>query len=634
MASFLRMYKNGQVPRLILGYVLADSGGTAIIIREFVPIFTKEGRNFFAQISSIMYSFVESLVHSELKHVETENIHLYFARLGDFILVLFSDVEDDKVAGLAGNIVKLISELGYDAFTIQLDDDIREEVIGIIEKNIITVPPNINFIRKIITMITPILSKEKNVKLNLTPVERKTLPWEEFLKRRKSMKIRKIDQETSLEMLLNANFSQALNVASQLIESRIDDSICAIFAKSAILQRLASLSEDIIPLDQVMDTVSKISHPILREFLKTEINSFKDIRAGIERKLYFLKHRRMFFTKILTETKDSLLYATISFPPTDTETAKVLRDRFGDDCFIFKAYCEDFLYSYRTLLMKETSQETWLITMGEIYDRMIRLLDKNKVAALTYLRSYIVNTLASIIQTELKVDEVENVLDTFITNWKGWEKELKSVKNMWQDVKASIYAYYLETTRWYLRLKGRSLKKDFLRDLEKKATEYLRYILTLVNNDAVPLSQIYTALSTIILVLSEILMLSNKYSEDLIQVISNLLKDDLTIIWSENPAEYAVIYRNFLKALANMAKQVKLESVKKSILLDVGKELLSLAEAFEKLPMIYWTTLVDSIEVLANSDESGVNLAKTVIAENEKDAPPSIRHVLKLIMEK
>jgi len=615
---------------VILGYLLADSGGTAIIVREFVPIFTKEGRNFFAQISSIMYSFVESLVHSELKHVETENIHLYFARLNDFILVLFSDVEDDKLGTLAGNIVKIISDLGYDAFSIQLDDDVREEVIGVIEKNIITIPPNINFVKKIITMIIPLMEKEKNVRLNLSTFGSKEITIEELARKRKLEKIKDFKQEKIAKLMLNGKFSKIIEGVIPHLKSRKKDIAALYLTKSALLNRLINTGGEHLSLEELSKIVSDISHPVLKSFLQTEIKSYNEIKEGVDRKLYYLKHRRMFFTKILTETKESILYALLSFPPTDTETAKVLKNRFGEENSLCYSYCDDFMYCYRTFLMKETSQEIWLLTMGEIYDKMVKFMDMNKTAGLTYLRSYIVNTLASIVQEELKVGEVLNVLETFLNNWKGWEKEIRNAKSMWHDIKLGIYDYYLELVKWYILAKDKeNLPKNLLRDLEKKAIEFLRFALGLFKNSLVPLVQLYKPLSTIIMVLSEIMTISGKYSEDIINLIDEIVSDDLTLIWSENPAEYAIIYKNLLSTLTNMAKFVKLESVRKNILAEIGKELLSIAEAFEKLPMIYWLTLVDSIRALMLSDEAGVKLAKTVVSANEQYAPPYIAFILR-----
>lgn len=630
--SFLES-ERGQVPRLILGYVLADAGGTSLIVREFVPIFTKEGRNFFAQISSIMYSFVETLVHSELKHVETENIHLYFARLGDFTLVLFSDIEDEKLANLAGNIVKVVNDLGYDPFSIQLDDDVREEVIGIIEKNIITLPPSIKFLKKIITMIRPILSKENNIDIDLDIYAKKFISFKEFSKKKKITRIKKFDYSAIINHLSRGDFPRALELSTRLISETSDDASLSIFLKTCIFNRLITANEDTIALDELYNYVSKISHPILRTLLTNELNSFKQIKAGIEKKFYFLKHRRMFLTKILTDTKESLSYAIISFPPSDVETAKVLKNKFGDKYFIFSSYCDDFLYFYNTLLMKETSQDVWLVRMGEIYQKMINIMDKSKVAGLTYLRSHLITNLASLIQRELKVEEAKNILETLVRNWKAWEKELKNIKVFWLDLKAETISLYFELFRWYLKLKGKEIDDAVLKKHEKSAIDHLKTILSYEKNDLVPKVHIYRSLSMIVLALTDILSINNRYSINIVDLISSMLTDELAVIWSENPAEYAIIYRNQLKSLANIARFVKLESVRQNILSEIGKELLSLAQSFEKLPMLYWFFLLDSLEILANSDISGRELAIEVFKHNEKDAPTPIKYLMKVCLK-
>jgi len=630
--SFLKGSR-GQVPRLILGYVLADSGGTSLIVREFVPIFTKEGRNFFAQISSIMYSFVETLVHSELKHVETENIHLYFARLGDFILVLFSDVEDEKLANLAGNIVKVVNDLGYDPFSIQLDDNVREEVIGVIEKNIITLPPSIKFLKKIITMIKPILAEENNMDIDLEVYKKKSLSFEEFSKRRKIARIKSVDYSEIIDHVSKGNFLRALDLSTRLINEVKDDVSLPIFLKTYIFNRLTATDEAILSLDELNNYVSKINHPILRTFLTNELNSFKQIKAGIEKKFYFLKHRRMFLTKILTDTKESIQYAIISFPPPDVETAKVLKDKFGDEYPIFRSYCDDFLYFYNTLLMKETSQDIWLVRMGEIYQKMVNIMDKNKVAGLSYLRSHLLNNLASLVQTELKVEEAKNILETLIKNWDAWEKELKKIKGFWLDLKAEIIALYFELFRWYMKLKGKEIGDILFKKHEKMAIEHLKTILSYEKNNLVPKVHIYRSLSMIMLALTDILVINNRYSNNIIDLINSMLTDELAVIWSENPAEYAIIYRNLLKSLANAAKFVKLESVRQNILSEIGKELLSLAQSFEKLPMLYWFFLLDSLEILAISDASGKELAVEVFKHNERDAPVPIKYLMEVCLK-
>ncbi len=628
--SFLRSGK-GQVPRLILGYVLADSGGTSLIVREFVPIFTKEGRNFFAQISSIMYSFVETLVHSELKHVETENIHLYFARLGDFILVLFSDVEDEKLANLAGNIVKVVNDLGYDPFSIQLDDNVREEVIGVIEKNIITLPPSINFLKKIITMIKPILDESNNISLELETSEKKFVTLDEFLKRRRISKIKKVDYADIINNIANGSFSKALDLSLRWVSEVKDDVSLPLFLKTYIFNRLTGVDNAILSLEELSKYVSEINHPILRTYLMNELSSFKQIKAGIERKFYFLKHRRMFLTKILTDTRESIQYAIISFPPPDVETAKVLKEKFGDDYLIFSSYCDDFLYFYNTLLMKETSQDVWLVRMGEIYQRMVSTMDKNKIAGLSYLRSHLINNLASLVQSELKTDEAKNILETLIKNWDTWEKELKKIKGFWLDLKAEIISLYFELFRWYVKLKGEEIDSVLFKKHEKSALEYLKVFLSYEKNDLVPKIQIYRSLSMIMLALTDILTANNKYSSNIIDLISSMLTDELAVIWSENPAEYAIIYRNLLKSLANIARFVKLESVRQNLLSEIGKELLSLAQSFEKLPMLYWFFLLDSLEILAVSDRSGKELAAEVVKHNEREAPLPIKHLMNLV---
>ena len=624
--------RNRQVPKLILGYVLADSGGTAILVREFVPIFTKEGRDFFAQISSIIYSFVEGLVHSELKHVETENMHLYFARQGEFILVLFSDIEDEKLINLAGNIIKVVSDLGYDTFTVQLDDEAREEVIGIIEKNIVTIPPNIRFAKKIITMVSPLMDTKKNVKIYASPYEIKQMGIEDYLKRRKHIKMLSVDQESLAKLVLECKFDEALMVSYQLIEGDLGDAARAIIAKSVEFAHLTNLEKETIPLDEIVEIVSQISHPILRDFIKVEMESFRNIKAGIDRRLYFLKHRRMFLTKILTETKDALLYATLSFPPTDVETAKILKEQFEKQYPFFAAYCDDHVYCYKTLLMKEVSQETWLLTLGEIYDKMMKFLDTNKSTALIYLRSYMVNVLASIIQSELKESEVKNILETFLNNWKGWEKALKTTKDLWLDIRCLIYAFYLEIVKWYLLLKPDGLGKAFLRDLERKAIEYLRTTLTVINSKRSPLIHVFKAAASILSSLAEIMTLNGKYSEELFTLINDLLRDDLVTLWSENPAEFALIYRHFLSALANLSKFVKIDSIRTKVLLDIGKELFALAKTFEKLPMIYWPIIIDAARTLANAGEEGIKEVEEIIKYTEEYAPPAIRKLLKEII--
>lgn len=83
-----------------------------------------------------------------------------------------------------------------------------------------------------------------------------------------------------------------------------------------------------------------------------------------------------------------------------------------------------------------------------------------------------------------------------------------------------------------------------------------------------------------------------------------------------------------MKALANAARSVKLETVRLNILSEIGKELLTLAQSFEKLPMLYWFFLLDSLEILAISDASGKELAVEVYKQNEKDAPLPIKHLM------
>ncbi len=614
---------------MILGYVLADSGGTAIIIREFVPIFTKEGRDFFAQISSVMYSFVEGLIHSELKHIETEDIHLYFARRGDFILVLFSDVEDDRLATLAENVAKVISDLGYDAFTIQLDDEVRNEVIGVIEKNIITIPPSIHFIRKIMTMIGTILDEKKKTKLNITQSVPRKISISEFLKKRRYVKMASTDQEALAKIILDGGFEDAIRVANQLFEGKLRDHALMAFSKAAILLQMVERHPDAISLEEVLNYASTISHPVLRELLELELKSFENIRAGVERRLHFRKRKRMFLARILTESKDSLFYTLLSFPPADVETAKTIKTRLGEDYQLFSAYCDDFVYYHRVLLTKEPSQDVWLYTMGEIHKKITDLLSKNAAAALIYLRSYLTTVLASIIQHELKAEEALNIMEAFIRNWPSWEKKLNKVKDLWIDVRAAIYAYHLEILKWSILLRIDEVKqKNVIREIEKKAIEYLNWILNMIRGKRAYQVTLYMYASMILSIVSEILAISGKYSDEILDIINLLLNDDLVVLWSERPSEFAMIHASLLTTVANLARFVKIDSVRRRVLGDVAKELLKLSEAFEKLPMLYWRMVFDSIRFLTMAEQRDIELAKKIKEAIRDYAPPYIRKLL------
>ncbi|MHA1617630.1 MAG: hypothetical protein ACTSX9_10040 [Candidatus Njordarchaeales archaeon] len=578
---------------MILGYILADSGGTPIITREYIPILTKEGRNFFAQISAVMYSFVEGLVHSRLRHVETESIHLYFASTENLIFTLFSDIEDPELESIAERIALEIERLGFDPIQLQIDESIKKEVMDLIDRYLRTPPPDINLIKEIIGKMKGLLGHGKITKLDLTPPPIRTRKIS--LKDIKLKKTALQDFKALLDYVVNLNYKDILAKTFAFFnENYYSNAAKTIFVKTALLMMESSSSEIINP-DELKSLIKEISDVFIQMLLEYSLAEFYNISSYNTKSKLILTNKTIIKSNIARDLEESVAYILATFPPIDNELARIYAEILPKGSLLHtlnKSYevMYKFIYGY------ELPSDEWLYYLGELQQETLRSFDKKSFDhATSWLRAWVTILSISHLQKGISLEEVSEILKVFEKSWKKWRTCLDKSEKIPITIKVETYLRYLEI----LKILSIATGKDYLSNQLKEIIQWIRALGKYKLSERIPMIKYTILMSELLGFVAEILARRGEMSPEIINMLEEIIGEDIWILWTLSPTEFSLYYSNLLWTLTQIADTIRLKTIRRDLLEQIIQEFENIREVLKGYPVIYWSVTLKLIEALA-----------------------------------
>ena len=578
---------------MIIGYILADSGGTPIIIREYVPVLTKEGRNFFAQISSVMYSFVEGLVHSRLRHVETESIHLYFASSENFIFTLFSDSEEEGLEDLAERIILEIERFGYDPIQLQIDETIQAEVMDLIDRYLRVPPPDIKLVKDVLVKVKGLIGHGRVRKIDLVPPPEK--PRQIDIENIRPKKTAFADVQSVLKNIEELDYKNSLSKLVLLLDGE-SDTWKALFVKLALMLMESDQPEMINP-DALRKMINSIKDIFLQRLLELEIDEFSNILSSMNRSKLMLTNKTVVKSYITRDLEDSIAYILVASPPVDVELARMYAKLLPERSLLHSLY-RSYEITYHILYSYQLPSDTWLYYIGDLQYKVTKDYQNKKFdEVVLWLRSWATTLSVAYTQQKIGIEEIKEILKLFVVGWKNWKKALDKAQKVPIALKAETYLRYLEI----LRLLSIITAKDLLSKEWKEIIGWTRRLNKYRFLGKIKSLDYALLMSWMVSFIAEILTKRDEASIEVIEQLDDIVNEDVWTLWNLSPALFATYYSNILWALIQLAKVIKLKTVSRELLESIIEELEKIREALKGYPVIYWLItlrLVQSLTLL------------------------------------
>lgn len=112
---------------MIIGFVIMDAGGTPLIKERLVPIKGGSG-DFLSPLLSVLNQLSGKVIDGDIKCIQTSGHQLYMDNNEDTSVVIISDVKNEELHSLTGEILDFIEEEGFRTEELEFDFATKKKV--------------------------------------------------------------------------------------------------------------------------------------------------------------------------------------------------------------------------------------------------------------------------------------------------------------------------------------------------------------------------------------------------------------------------------------------------------------------------------------------------------------------------
>jgi len=591
---------------MIIGFLLLDSGGTTLISKDYAGIL-KEQEVLFSGIMTAVNQVLQTIMKTHIRHIELERYHLYFRFSRNYILVVISDVEDDRLFSLTEKVLGDLEALGIDPDSIRFRSSTKDEVLSLIEKHVVEYPPSIIAVRRIAERIETLELESPNiveVELdNLIPkmgfVEKKTL-------RTKPAVVGKVDFDLLLQKFLDGDFEDILRLAPRgFYEGDIPK---VLYVKAALKVNSFDLAIQAPPLEFVYGTILSIEDEFLRVYLLFELKEFFDLDA-LRNKIKLVAIRKEHILRALErEHPVKEIYAIVL-------SSVPMQEFFGAIRSVLKTESEWIeLELMRYELMNNMFSGQWLgfdewnLRLSELRQKLNKVIDKEVELTYYYLLLIQMVYVLGLSLKELTIEDAEQLLrdileqmDKYYSTFEGKDKRVPS---------------YLKADNYYLTLGlilgialdiwGKDKAGDILKRYCGIILRKIRWLRSMVQKHRIPLASYFRTISGLLASYTTITRYSYILVKNLPTIIKDLSSEFIENLWGCDEYTYAMIIMDLLTCLGNLAIFIRDIRHKEEILTEIAQLLERLHRFFEKVPLMSVLSAIRAIRfyVLSQKPEN------------------------------
>ncbi|MEM4447577.1 MAG: hypothetical protein QW461_09805 [Candidatus Jordarchaeales archaeon] len=621
-----------EVFAMILGYLLLDEGGTPLVAKELVRVLLESDQVLFSGVVVAIGRVVEEVFKSRVRHVELENLHLYFAFGRKFNLVMISDVRDDRLIEISDEAVTRLDRTGVDPLRIQFDDELKQRVIGEVERVVFRSPPSILSVKRLAEVLLAGLDVRKGMKLGFAEVKPKIYKPGILGKIRKLFTGR-VTLKELVDAYYKADFSRVVEAAPSLFDDKESGELAKIlYAKAALTLNSFDPEVEAPPLDEINTVIESIKDEVAREFLKAELESFLVLGAYNRRRELFVKKQMEFFRGLSGEKVDvySILLTPLPYGPL---LDFLERKHKGKSSYLYGLTIETkFLLDILTKRPKDISE------VFSLYGRFKREFDEayKRKSPEVYVYFHVLQFILvwGLLEKSILPDDGVKLLKQILELFESYRDELVDKGLYYPNRYKAVNIYFALNLilRLLLELGDEFVNKrlDKYYDYARSKTEWL---IGLGKTHRVMLDMYYVSLAGLLSVLSRLAAEKGIFLSDVPNLVIELASPEMEEFWNFNEYHFVHYYVDMLDAIGNTALFVEFERVKQNLLMQVAYGIESAAELFRDTPIVHDIELLKAVRFYMLSGTSqGVEAAKSIVSKLKETSSPFIASIAEKIV--
>ena len=620
---------------MILGFLLLDSGGTTLIHKDYAGIL-KEHEVLFSSIMTAVSQALQTIMKTYIRHIELEKYHLYFKFSRNYVLVVISDVEDDRLFSLIDNVLGDLETLNVDPDAIRFDSHTKEEVMSLIEKHIVKYPPSMGTVRKLAEKIERSrLEGSDTIELELCGL----VPKMEFIER-KELRIKPafvggIDLDMLFQKYLEGNVEEVIRLAPRVFYE--GDVPKVLYAKAALKLNSFDMSIPAPPLDFVYGTVLSIDDDVLRNYLLFEFKEFFDLDAPRNKiKLVEIKKEHI-LAALDGEYPRNIAYVVALTSVAIPDIIAKIRNILGNKSEWLILELERYELLSQMFRGLQLSFDEWNLRLSELRQRLTKVIGEETEIRYYYLLLIQIVYVMGLLLEGLTFKDAEHILSDVLDQMNNYYSEFEGKdQRVPNDLKADNY--YL-TLGIILGIMLDMLEKEKVVDTMKKyrgiIMRKIRWLRDAAFKHRIALNTYFRTISGLLASYTSIMAHFNIVVKNIPTIIKELAENFIEKLWGSDEYTYAMIMMDLLTCLGNVAIFIKDSRQREEILIEIAQLLERLYRFFEKMPFVSALSALRAIKFYAKSGKSEGKEKCFLILEEIRERYPQFYYQLaeKIISE-
>ncbi len=620
---------------MIIGYMLLDSGGTLIAAKELVEII-KEGKiSLFSGAITAIGNVISEVFKSKIRHLELENVHLYTAFGRKITVILVSDIEDDRLLNLTEDIVDKIEEKISDLERMIMDEKLKEELIQEVDRLIFRTPPSILSINSLAKMLIAVINLEKAKELGIIEIIPKVYK-PSLLKKIKSLFTGKASIEELIKYFYKARLSEIVSKAPSLFDDeRYGDLAKILYAKAALMLNSFHPLIKAPTLDEIYSIIESINDDIAREYLKAELNSFLILGAYNDRRDLFIKRQFEIFEKLSAKDHLGDVYSIMITPLPYGALLDYLENKFRNKSDLLYALTLEMKLLLKILTMSRPKASDILPIIGESLNRFKEAYEKKSLGMYSYFHMFLFSTAGSLLAMDINYEDALEFLRRVMNFFEKYYEEIVEKALYSSNRHRAVNIYFALNIFARLLLEIDDSYKEKVKDLENYAKEILKWFIGLGKTRRIMIDMYYVGVAGIISALTRFSFETGIVYKELPELILKLANPEMEKFWRFNEYHFAHYYADLLDSIGNLAAFVKIESIKKNIMVEAAYGIERIYRLFRDSPMIGDFEIIKAIRLyLLSGTETGYKRARELYEEAKGNLSPFIINVIEKTLQK
>lgn len=622
---------------MIIGYVVLETGGTPVLSEEFIRLLTEDKKTLFSGVLSAINNIFSEVFSSKLTHVALEKLQLYFGFGDRFVVILLSDVKDDRLISIANDIAGYLDSLEADYMELQVNKDLADQVKGKIREIIFKHPPPIKSLEELAKAINVALSGKKGARLGITKVIPK-IHKPSILARIRRAFAGGVNLSKLVDLFYSGRLLDVVEEAPMLFDDpNYGELAKMLYVKAGLILNSFDPSIKAPSLDEIKTVIESISDEFSKNFLSAELESFLVLGAYNDRRKYFVSKQLELFNILSSKDERSVVYSII-ITPLPYKPLLLFLEKFykGRSDFLYALTFE--MRMLLDILMGGVPENLTkaLSIVGEAKRLFEEALKKRSPSLASYYHVMQFALVWSLFEKSLKYEDGVGLIKHFWEIFtKYWDSVLRKFPHQTNRHKAvNIFFAYNIIMRLLIEIGDEDITGKNLRKYKNELKEIIRWFIGLGETHRIMLDMYYVSLAGVISILSRIALNTNTFYEELPQIILDLSRSEMEKFWELNEYHYAHYYADILESIGNLAMFVDMPYIRQNILLSVAYGLERLALLFKDTPMLFYVESIKALRFyLLSKSDSGRESAAKLAERIKREASPFIASLVNRIFE-